>query len=94
MTGGAQMEEEFDQLVALFEGSGLPFLEIQYLIADVARIIQENSDYSIDMVNRELEDLGWGVDTLDDQAYGLMQSALDEVICKWEQLSGCSYQRR
>ena len=87
------MEEEFDQLIALFGGSGFPSSEIQYLIADVARIIHENSYHSIDMVNRELEDLGWGIGILDDQAYGLAQAVFDGRGWDWEELSYFAYQK-
>ena len=87
------MEEEFDQLTALFEGSGLPSLEIQYLIADVARIIQENSYHTIDSVNRELEDLGWGIDPLDDGSYDLLRSSLDSGGWEGGRFGGFGYQK-
>lgn len=55
-------------IVPLREKGFIP-LEVPGLINDVVQIVREGSHRSIDAMNQELEDLGWGISALDNITY-------------------------
>jgi len=62
------------ELVNRLESIGFIPIEVPALVTDMVRIARGHPLRSIDAVNQELEDLGWGIRILDGTAYGLLIS--------------------
>jgi hypothetical protein len=52
-------------LASIFQTKGFLPVEIQGLTKDLFLILKEGRHQTLREVNRELEDLGWGIDTMD-----------------------------
>jgi len=59
------MGEQFNMLKGRLKGKGFVTMEIPRLLRDAFRSVREGMAYSIVTLNRELEDLGWGIRILD-----------------------------
>ena len=49
-------------------------IEVRLIINDVINIILKEREYAIVAMNRECEQLGWGVDIIDFETYDLIMS--------------------
>ncbi len=65
------MEKKLDDLVMRFQTKGFKAGEIPGLINDVIYILGNSGDCTISAVNQEMEELGWGIEIMDNVTYGL-----------------------
>jgi hypothetical protein len=63
------MDKTSHNLSVWFKNRGLLQEELPDFIKDVIQLIDEEENRSLNMVNQELEELGWGIQILDETAY-------------------------
>jgi hypothetical protein len=68
------MENRLNDLSLRFQSKGFIPIEIPGLIEDVCNILDKGRYCSITEVNQELEDLGWGIEIIDNVTYELINS--------------------
>ena len=68
------MENRLDDLFLRFQTKGFMRIEIPGLIQDVFNIIGKGRYCNITDANQELEDLGWGIEIMDNITYELATS--------------------
>jgi hypothetical protein len=68
------MENILDDLFLRFQTKGFIPIEIPGLIKDVFNIFDNPVYSTITDINQELEDLGWGIEIMDDTTYELIHS--------------------
>ena len=68
------MENRLDDLFLRFQTKGFMPIEIPGLIQDVFNIIDNGEYCTITAVNQEMEDLGWGIEIMDNITYELVTS--------------------
>ncbi len=68
------MENRLDDLFLRFQTKGFMPIEIPGLIKDVFNIIDNGEYCTINAVNQEMEDLGWGIEIMDNITYELVTS--------------------
>jgi len=75
------MENRLDDLFLRFQTKGFMLIEIPGLIQDVFNIIGKGRYCTITDTNIELEDLGWGLEIMDNVTYDLINSLFNK---KWQ----------
>lgn len=65
------METRLNNLSLRFQTKGFAPIEIRGLIKDVVCILDKSKYCSLAEVNRELEDLGWGLEIMDNVTYDI-----------------------
>jgi len=75
------MENRLDDLFLRFQTKGFMRIEIPGLIQDVFNIIGKGRYCTITDANQELEDLGWGIEIMDNITYELINSLFNK---KWQ----------
>ncbi len=78
------MENRLDDLFLRFQTKGFMLIEIPGLIQDVFNIIDKGKYCTRTDANQELEDLGWGLEIMDNVTYDLIKFednklSLDEI---------------
>jgi len=73
---GLKMENRLIELFLSFREKGYMAIEIPWLIKDAIHITA-NSEHTITDINRELEDLGWGIEIIDNATYKQIISFVD-----------------
>ena len=68
------MKNRLDDLSLRFQTKGFMPIEIPGLIKDVFNIIGNGRYYTMNVVNQELEDLGWGIGIMDNDTYEMIYS--------------------
>ena len=68
------MENRLNDLSLRFQSKGFIRIEIPGLIKDVCNILDKGRYCTITEVNQELEDLGWGIEIIDNVTYELINS--------------------
>lgn len=68
------METGFQALYSKFQVKGFLPIEIPGLIEDVAAVLDNDKYFTISDINQELEDLGWGVNIIDDATFQVITS--------------------
>lgn len=68
------MENRLDNLFLRFQTKGFMPIEIPGLIKDVFNILGNDGYCTITAVNQEMEDLGWGIEIMDNVTYELVNS--------------------
>ena len=68
------MENRLDDLFLRFQTKGFMPIEIPGLIKDVFNILDNDGYCTITAVNQEMEDLGWGIEIMDNVTYELVNS--------------------
>ena len=68
------MENILDDLFLRFQTKGFIPIEIPGLIKDVFNIFDNPVYSTITDINQELEDLGWGIEIMDDTTYEIIHS--------------------
>ena len=74
------MENRLNDLFLRFQTKGFILIEIPRLFQDVFNIIGKSRYSNITETNQELEDLGWGIEILDNVTYDLIISLFNK---KW-----------
>jgi hypothetical protein len=75
------MESRLADLFLSFQTKGFMPIEIPGLIQDVFNMLGKGKYYTISYVNQELEDLGWGIEVMDNVTYELINSLFNK---KWQ----------
>ena len=75
------MENRLSDIFMSFQTKGFMPIEIPGLIQDVYNIIGKGRYSNITDVNQELEDLGWGLEIMDNFTYDLINSLFNK---KWQ----------
>ena len=71
------MKGKLNDLVLKFQKKGFLPIEIPELVKDVLDIIENREVCTITTIDLELEELGWGINIVDNLTYELIRS-LDE----------------
>lgn len=86
------MDYKFNMLITGLENRGFMSLEIPNLIRDIVSFLREEIPHSVSSLNRELEDLGWGINILDEYMYDLLISLMGwNMFVKQQQLLFASF---
>jgi len=75
------MENRLGNLFLSFKKKGFMSIEIPGLMQDVFNIIGKGRYCTIIDANQELEDLGWGLEIMDNVTYELINSLFNK---KWQ----------
>ena len=75
------MENRLSDIFLSFQTKGFMPIEIPGLIQDVYNIMGKGRYSNITDVNQELEDLGWGLEIMDNVTYDLINSMFNK---KWQ----------
>ena len=75
------MENRLDELFLSFQTKGFMPIEIPGLIQDVFNILGKGRYCPMSNINKELDDLGWGIGVMDSATYELINSLLSK---KWQ----------
>jgi hypothetical protein len=75
------MENRLYDLFLRFGTMGFMPIEIPGLIQDVFNMLGKGRYCTITNVNKELEDLGWGIEIMDNVTYKLINSLFNK---KWQ----------
>ena len=75
------MGNRLNDLFLSFQAKGFMSIEIPGLIQYVFNMLGKGRYCTIMNVNRELEDLGWGIGIMDNTTYELINSLLNK---KWQ----------
>jgi hypothetical protein len=73
------MENRLDDLFLRFQIKGFMPIEIPGLIKDVLNILGNGGFSTITAVNQEMEDLGWGIEIMDNVTYELVNSLVQNT---------------
>jgi hypothetical protein len=68
------MQNSLEELHLRLKAKGFTPVEIQGLTKDVLIVLSNGRHGTRDAVNREMEDLGWGIEILDKVTYNLANS--------------------
>ena len=74
------MENRLDDLFLRFQTKGFMLIEIPGLIQDLFNIIGKGRYCTITDANQELEDLGWGIEIMDNVTYELSNSLFNKKL--------------
>jgi hypothetical protein len=74
-----KMENKLDDLFLRFQTKGFMPIEIPGLIKDIFDISGNAEYYTLIAVNQEMEDLGWGIEIVDDVTYELVNSMVQNT---------------
>jgi hypothetical protein len=69
-----KMENRLDDLCLRFQTKGFIPIEIPGLMKDVFDVVNNPVYSTLTDINRELEDLGWGIEIVDDATYELINA--------------------
>jgi hypothetical protein len=75
------MGNRLDDLFLSFQTKGFMPIEIPGIIQDLFNVLGKNRYCTINKVNQELEDLGWGLGIMDNVTYDLIDSLFNK---KWQ----------
>jgi len=73
------MENRLDDLFLRFQTRGFMSVEIPGLIKDVFNILGNGEYCTITAVNQEMEDLGWGIEIVDNITYELTNALVQNT---------------
>ncbi len=74
------MENRLDDVSLRFQNKGFMPIERPELIKDILNIMGTQKPCTIATIDRELEDLGWGINVIDNDTFALMTSLADGTI--------------
>lgn len=68
------MKHVLDDLFLRFQTKGFIPIEIPRLIQDASSILSHHGYFTVSDMNKELEDLGWGIEVMDNVTYELINA--------------------
>jgi hypothetical protein len=74
------MEERLNDLFLRFQIKGFMPIEIPDLLKDVLDIMDHRELCAMTTIDRELEELGWGINIMDNSTYELILSLVEGNI--------------
>ena len=75
--GDKGMEGELNDLFLRFQIKGFMPIEIPGLVKDVFHIMENQDLCSITTIDQELEELGWGINIMDNTTFGMITSLVE-----------------
>jgi hypothetical protein len=75
--GGDKMGDRLNDLFLRFQIKGLMPIEIPGLVKDVLDIMDNRELSTITAIDQELEELGWGLNIMDNTTYELITSLVE-----------------
>ncbi len=72
------MNDKFNELLVKFKSRGLSNIEIAGFLSDFRNLKQRRGDPALNILNLELESLGWGVHIMDMTLYRDLISLCEE----------------
>ena len=70
------MQNRLNNLFVRFKTKGFLSIEIPDLVKDALNLVGSEKYFSINDVNYELEELGWGIGVMDYETYGLITALI------------------
>ena len=74
------MEDKLNDLFVRFQIKGFLPIEIPELVKDVLFIMGNQELCSITAIDQELEELGWGINIMDNGTYQLIMSMIKDNV--------------
>ena len=74
------MEESLNDLFLRFQIKGFMPIEIPELVKDVMDIMDNRELCTITTIDQELEELGWGINIMDNTTFGLITSLVEGKV--------------
>ena len=71
------MKDRLSDLFLIFQKKGFMSIEIPELVKDVLDIMDNLEICTIRTIDQELEELGWGIDIMDNTTYELITSVVE-----------------
>ena len=71
------MEDGLHDLFLRFQIKGFMPIEIRELVKDVLYIMENQERCTITTIDQELEELGWGINIMDNTTFGLITSLVE-----------------
>ena len=71
------MGDRLNDLFLRLEIKGFMPIEIPGLVKDVFQIMDDRRNCTIAAIDQELEELGWGINVMDNVTYGLVMSLVE-----------------
>ena len=78
--GGNEMGERLSDLFLRFQIKGFMPIEIPELVKDVLDIMDHRELCTMATIDQELEELGWGVNIMDNATYELITSVVESNV--------------
>jgi hypothetical protein len=78
--GGNKMEERLSNLFLRFQIKGFMPIEIPDLVKDVLDIIGHREICTMSTIDQELEELGWGINIMDNTTFELITSLAEGSV--------------
>jgi hypothetical protein len=75
--GDNEMKDRLSDLFLIFQKKGFMSIEIPELVKDVLDIMDNLEICTIRTIDQELEELGWGIDIMDNTTYELITSVVE-----------------
>ena len=75
--GSNKTKDRLSDLSMMFQTKGFMPIEIPELVKDVLDIIYHQEFRTITAIDRELEELGWGLNIMDNTTYELITSLVE-----------------
>ena len=75
--GDNKMKDRLSDLFLIFQKKGFMSIEIPELVQDVLDIMDNLEICTIRTIDQELEELGWGIDIMDNTTYELITSVVE-----------------
>jgi len=74
------MEDRLNDLFLRFQKKGFMPIEIPELVKDVLDIMDNLEICTITTIDQELEELGWGINIMDNTTYELITSVVESNV--------------
>jgi hypothetical protein len=75
--GDNETKDRLSDLFLIFQKKGFMSIEIPELVKDVLDIMDNLEICTIRTIDQELEELGWGIDIMDNTTYELITSVVE-----------------
>ena len=75
-----ETKDRLSDLSMMFQTKGFMPIEIPELVKDVLDIIDHQELRTITAIDRELEELGWGLNIMDNATYELITSLVEGTV--------------
>ena len=72
--GGNETRNRLSDLFTMFKTKGFMPIELPELVKDIFEIMDQCKNCTITAIDRELEELGWGLNIMDNTTYELITS--------------------
>ena len=75
--GGNETRNRLSDLFTMFKTKGFMPIELPELVKDIFEIMDQCKNCTITAIDRKLEELGWGLNIMDNATYELITSLVE-----------------